>query len=477
MDIQKQRNVTQRSTFVQILLGLIVNFSSLSPSMSLGFSAVALPYLLDASNPHRLTEDEASWFASIASVAAPLGCFLSGPISDRFGRKPAIQSVNVFCLLGWTAITFAYYSPGHQYRLLLVGRFFTGLSTGLSSMPATVYMAEISTAKLRGMLITWNALCFSLGVVVIYILGWTMTSNWGMIAALSGAFPCANVVMVMIYMVESPSWLITKNRHEDAKASLLRLFNSKSHPLEIREEIETLTCDTRRTKADHQLRYFTEPAIYRPFILMSAFFVFQQVSGTFVIVFYAIDIVNEAQISIDPYLAIVIIAATRSVASVIVSVASRRLGRRPLSITSGVGMTLCMVMLSAYVACVQRKIIDHHDWLPLTLLMAYFFTATLGFLTIPFAMSAEVFPSTIRGLATGMVSSMGYICCFVMVKIYPDMLSVMGIYPLFIFYAAMSAIGTIFVMLCLPETKGRTLSEIESYFSVQKPGTELVALA
>ncbi|KAK5638835.1 hypothetical protein RI129_013130 [Pyrocoelia pectoralis] len=474
MDSEKQqRDYTNRkSTFVQIVLGLIVNFSSLSPSMSLGFSAVALPYLLDTSNPHHLTEGEASWFASVTSIAAPFGCFLSGPISDKFGRKSAIICINVFCFLGWIFITIAYYIQDYQYLLLLIGRFLTGFSAGLSSMPAAVYMAEISTSKLRGMFITWNALCFSLGVVIIYILGWIMTNNWGMIAISSTVFPCACMVMVMVYVVESPSWLIANNRLEEAKASICKLYDAKEHTLEMHEEYETLINSTNTTKTGRnqfQWRFLLEPVCYRPFILMSTFFLFQQLSGTFVIVFYAIDIVNEVKITIDPYCAIVLIATTRTVASGIVSMMSKRIGRRPLSLASGIGMTICMVVLAVYTICIKKRIImdDQFDWLPLTFLMAYYFTATLGFLTMPFAMSAEVFPSKVRGLATGMVTSIGYICSFVMVKLYPDMLHYkLGIFPLFLFYAAMSAAGTVFVALRLPETKGKTLSEIEENFNV-----------
>lgn len=469
MDCEKRQrdDANRRSTFVQIVLGLIVNLSSLSPSMSLGFSAVALPYLLAATNPHHLTDGEASWFASVTSIAAPFGCFLSGPISDRFGRKSAIICINVFCFLGWSVITLAYYIQIYQYLLLLIGRFLTGFSAGLSSMPAAVYMAEISTSKLRGMFITWNALCFSLGVVVIYILGWIMTSNWGMIAIFSTVSPCACMVMVMVYMVESPSWLIANNRLEEAKASLSKLYDSK----EAHEEIETLINTTKTGRNNHQFqwRYFLEPVCYRPFILMSTFFLFQQLSGTFVIVFYAIDIVNEVKISIDPYFAIVLIAATRTVASGFVSVMSKRVGRRPLSLASGIGMTACMVMLAVYTICIKQRVImdDQFDWLPLTFLMAYYFTATLGFLTMPFAMSAEVFPSKVRGLATGMVTSIGYIGSFVMVKLYPDTLHYkLGIFPLFLFFAAMSAAGTVFVAFCLPETKGKTLLEIEENFNV-----------
>lgn len=174
-------------------MGLIANFSSLAPSMSLGFSAIAVPALLAESNPYKMTESQSSWVgkytyyfllksfnliiffpASIASIATPIGCFISGPISDRFGRRGALLCVNLVCFVGWLVIAAGYYLPDYQYSILLVGRMITGLSTGLASMPAAVYMAEVSSPNLRGMFTTWNATSFSFGVLIVYVLGWIM---------------------------------------------------------------------------------------------------------------------------------------------------------------------------------------------------------------------------------------------------------------------------------------------------------------
>lgn len=97
--------------------------------------------------------------------------------------------------------------------------------------------------------------------------------------------------------------------------------------------------------------------------------------------------------------------------------------------------------------------------------MMYFFTSTLGFLTMPFAMAAEVFPSKIRGMATGLLTCLAYSFNFVIVKMYPAMIRELGNYKLFFFYGMMGLLGTIFIVVFLPETKGKSLQEIEEYFS------------
>lgn len=129
-----------------------------------------------------------------------------------------------------------------------------------------------------------------------------------------------------------------------------------------------------------------------------------------------------------------------------------------------------MVALAAYILLVTEEhlaedVIKTLSWLPVALLMMYFFTSTLGFLTMPFAMAAEVFPSKIRGMATGLLTCLAYSFNFVIVKMYPTMIRELGNYKLFFFYGMMGLLGTIFIVVFLPETKGKTLQEIEEYFS------------
>lgn len=405
--------------------------------------------------------------ASIASIATPFGCFLSGPLSDKFGRKTALLWINIVCLSGWSVIATAQHFPEKQYAILLFGRIITGLSTGLASMPASVYLAEISSAKLRSVFTTWNAIFFSLGILLVYALGTVLKEDWATVAAVTATLPALGLFMVWFFVPESPSWLISKNRLEMARQNMCKIYGVKGHTAEILEEIEVLVSHKDKTKTVsfdnksccYQVRELSKASCLKPFVIVLTYFFFQQFSGSFVVVFYAIDIVKEAGVTMDPYFAIVMIALTRFLSSILVSFLSKVYGRRPLSIVSGAGMTLCMITLALCLFFVNKI-----TWLPICLLIAYFFTSTLGFLTMPFAMAAECFPDKIRGTATGLITCIAYIFNFVTVKIYPDMVEVMGSGGVFCFYGAMALLGTIFIVVFLPETKGKTLQEIEEYF-------------
>lgn len=353
------------------------------------------------------------------------------------------------------------------------------MSTGLSSVPATVYMAEVSSPKLRGVFTTWNTISFALGVLVIYMFGWCFQDNWAIVALISAAFPCLGILINILLVPESPSWLVAKNRIEEAKNNMCYVFGTKEYVEEVRQEIDTLikTKTVKNTfttspiivQLKKKLKLLTKKSFLRPFSIVITFFFFQQFSGTFSIVFYAISIVEDAGIKFDPYLAIVLIGVVRLLSAILLSYITKKIGRRPLSIFSGMGMFICMTILASYILLIEQGKVtesmqDTLMFFPVILLLLYFFTSTLGFLPLPFAFAAEVFPTKVRGLATGLSSGSGYLFNFITVKIYPNMLASMYRQGVFFFYGGVALVGTFFVIFFLPETKGKTLQEIEDYF-------------
>lgn len=352
----------------------------------------------------------------------------------------------------------------------------------MSSMPASVYMAEVSSTKLRPVFTTWSAIFFSLGVLIVYLLGFFLKDDWGTVALVTCAFPCLGIALVWFWLPESPPWLITKGRIEEATNNLCKIYAVKHYTTVIQEEIETLVNHKLKTtvvvnydnktlasQVKSKLAILLRPTCLKPFVLVLIYFFFQQFAGTFVIVFYAVNIVVDAGVTLDPYVAIVMVALTRFLTAILVSFLSRTYGRRPHSIVSGALMTICMITLALYLFLIKKDVIATQlSWLPVFLLVAYFFASTLGFLTMPFAMAAEVFPGDIRGTATGLIGCIAYVFNFITVKTYPAMVSGMGKEAVFCFYGAMALFGTIFIVLFLPETKGKSLQEIEEYFGGRK---------
>lgn len=195
---------------------------------------------------------------------------------------------------------------------------------------------------------------------------------------------------------------------------------------------------------------------------MVTFFTIQQFSGIFVIFTYAASFSVEAGVAIDEFLSTVVIGVIRCVTTIFVAFASDRFGRKPVAITSGVGM---LVNMSGLVACAAFPPAQtNFAWLTAVFLYGFILFGSLGFLTLPFAMVAEMYPQKTRGFAAGITMAIAFGISFLNIKTFTTAFAFFGSFWMFSFYAVVAALGVLFAVIVLPETKGKSLHEIESYF-------------
>lgn len=269
---------------------------------------------------------------------------------------------------------------------------------------------------------------------------------------------------------------MAKNKLPKAEKSLkkVRAIKESNHP-KINEELDILAENIARFRASQtsksKLVMLQKPEVYKPLAIMCTFFFFQQFTGIFVIIVYAARFSIEAGVNIDPFLSAVFVGLTRVVTTIFMSFISDRFGRRPPALFSGFGMAICMFGLAACAVYPVKG--TYLNWMPTFLLVAFIFCATLGFLTLPFAMIAEVYPTKVRGFVAGLTIFVGYTMSFIIIKVYPAMVHSMGNENIFLFFGIISVIGIGFVYFFLPETKGRTLEEIENYFRGNTDAVEL----
>lgn len=238
---------------------------------------------------------------------------------------------------------------------------------------------------------------------------------------------------------------------------------------ELQGEIDILIrqSETRHeSKAGNFFVSIMQPEVYRPISIMIGLFAFQQLSGIFVVVVYAAKFATSAGISMDPFLCVVYIGIIRVVAGIAIGLFLDKLGRRKPTMYSAILMAACMYGLAIYIKYPAENL----SWIPVLLILTYVFTSTLGLLTIPFVMNAEIFPQKYRGFGSGITTCANYTICFICVKLYPTIVTDLGSLNVCLFYGTCSLLSIIYVYFILPETKGKTLLEIESMF--KKPNCE-----
>ncbi|KDR07366.1 Solute carrier family 2, facilitated glucose transporter member 8 [Zootermopsis nevadensis] len=444
--------------------------------MSLGFSAVALPAMQAAHHTPHVSEEQASWIASLVSLGMPAGCLLMSPLLDGLGRRRTLMVVNTPAVLGWLLIATASRSDPWFFYQVYVGRFLTGLAVGLVGTPAVVYAGEVLQTTWRAVVVTWPSLGLSLGIVIVYVMGSLFQENWRFVAGTCCFFPAASIAAVYFLLPESPVWLVSRGRAQEAEATMRYVRNVPREddlPEDLQQELDAMMNSSTRMERNSSwkdtLSFLRRPEAYKPLLIMNAFFFFQQFSGIFVVILYAVTIVRETGAHVDGYLVTVLIGVSRLVMSVVIGYASTRCGRRLLCNISGVGMALSVGVLAGFLSLTHDGIIGReaaasYGWVPITALLLSVLTGNLGFLTLPFAMLGEVFPAKIRGWASGVTTFIATVFSFLAIKLFPQMKHWMGFHNVFTFYTAVIATGTVTMYFYLPETHGKTLEEIEQCF-------------
>ncbi|XP_020286894.1 facilitated trehalose transporter Tret1-2 homolog isoform X2 [Pseudomyrmex gracilis] len=465
-----QKKWERDGVIYQILMSLCANVVVLGPAMGFGYSAVAESAMkAPKTDDVQLSNVQANWMTTVSAFGTPIGCLLSSAVMRR-GRKISMFVTSLISLAGWIII----YSA-NNFEMILVGRVISGIATGMASVPSTVYIAEISGSKWRGTMVTWTSISIALGVLIVYIFGLFFKDDWRMVALMCALFPVAGIALTLLLVPESPLWLRDQNRPEEALEIMKKyrgVPRNQPAPAEVLFELKPRP----QKKNQNLLKQLTKRSSLVPFVIMLTFFFFQQFSGIFVIIYNAVEIMKKSGVQVDPYLGAVLIGVARFIASLLMAGVSRKFGRRLPSLISGVGMTIFMGILALYLFIAHKGItMLDNGVVPVISMIMYIFTSTLGYLAVPFAMVGEVYPSKVKDILSGLTVALGYVFSAIAVKTYPDMLRLMNMHGVFLFYAIISLLGTIFIMLFLPETKGKTLGEIEDMFSRKKTSRKFSA--
>ncbi|CAK9833643.1 Facilitated trehalose transporter Tret1 [Anthophora retusa] len=450
----------------QVLAAIVAQLGTINTGMTFGFSAIALPQLQEQNSTIPVIEgsSEESWIASISSIGTPIGCLMSGYMMDALGRKRSLIITEVPALLGWLLIAFA-----TNIHMIYAGRFFVGLGSGMVGAPARVYTGEVTQPHLRGMLTAFASIGVSTGVLIEYALGSVLT--WNVCAAISGILPLAALLLMFLFP-ETPSYLISRSRPEKARKALKQFRGSTCN---INQEMEALINFSnknnikRLTGFRETVSALLKPNALKPFTLLFLYFLIYQWSGTNVITFYAVEIFQDSGATLNKYLAAVILGVVRLSSTIAACILCRKCGRRPLTMVSSIGCGISMVGLGGYIWLKEywaaNNVTIAVTWFPVFCIFAYTITCTLGFLVIPWIMIGEVYPVQVRGIIGGLTTMAAHSFIFTVVKTYPFLASALTRHGTFILYGCISLLGTIYFYLCLPETKGKTLQEIEDYFS------------
>ncbi|KAL6261879.1 hypothetical protein P5V15_006963 [Pogonomyrmex californicus] len=429
-----------------ILAGLAAHSGQISVGLSQGYSAILIPKLFET---NFADQSQASWIASLGVVSNPLGALVAGICAECFGRRFAIALATLPHIIGWLLIALSRNMP-----MLYAGRFVSGIGTGMAN-GLYLYVSEAAAPDQRAWLASCGPVLVSLGVLMVYSLG--AVTTWQKAASISIG-PAILSLALSRLLPETPVWLVSRGRTDEAKEALLWL---RGPGLNADKEYREL-CEAnakRKEKKNSLLRALHKPNVWKPFLILLTFFALQQLSGIYVILFYAVSVLKDIGIDVNEYTASVGMGFIRLLASILGAGLANSFGRKILAFASGLGMAIAAVGIALSFR------FDLPSWVPLLCIGTHVGASMIGFLTLPWVMTSELYPLRFRGSLGGLTTSIVQILTFVTIKTYPDLNVIVGLeFTMWIFGVA-SALGAMFALAILPETWGRSLDDIEMKFS------------
>ncbi|XP_076635527.1 facilitated trehalose transporter Tret1-2 homolog [Colletes latitarsis] len=461
-----QYSSNTKGVFAQFMVSGAILLLAAGGGMPIGYSAVLLPQLAEDNGTMHADQELGSWIASVHSLATPVGSLLSGPLLDAIGRRSSLQLSSVPLCAGWIVMGFS-----NNITWLLIGRLVLGFAVGLMSVPAQVLLGEMADPRLRGFLTGGSLTFYCLGILLVYALGASFT--WDVVAFCGTVLPVLGLIALTM-IPESPVWLVRRKKHGKARKALLWLRGGNMEQVNVELaalEARAKTDSARKVKnlswleqVSSAISTIVDPSILKPLTIINVFNILQLVSGTYIVVFYAVDIVNDiGGDTINSYLAAVCTAVIRTIFSFIASLLLLKLGRRCLGMLSAFGSAAASLAIAGYMIFKNESSFLDVYVVGICLLI-YVGANTMGLMILPPLMIAELLPQRARGIGGGFTFFLFNLLIFFVTKVFPMVNDIVGITGIFTIFGVGALLEAIFIYVAVPETKKSTLEEIEDYF-------------
>lgn len=433
----------------------------------LGYSSPAIPDLRSISDDRlRLDDDQASWFGSIVTVGAALGGLLGGWMVERIGRKLSLMFCSLPFVFGFTVIIAA-----QNVWMLYVGRALTGLASGVTSLVVPLYISEMAHERVRGTLGSCVQLMVVLGILGVYAAGLVLHWRW---LAICCSIPPTLLMVFMCFMPETPRFLLSQGKRREAEEAL-RFLRGPDAPVEW--ECARIEDACEEQGSSFQMSDLKDPGVFKPLVIGAMLMVFQQLTGINAIMFYAESICEQANLPGD--VGSVLVGLVQVVFTAVAAVIMDRAGRKILLVISGVAMAISTTSFGVYFYLMSQQPpsptaglgvmataapAPDLRWLALSSLAVFITGFALGWGPIPWLVMSEIFPVKVRGFASAVCVLTNWGMAFVVTKTFQDMMDHLTSAGTFWLFASVCSVNVIFTIVFVPETKGKTLEQIEAVF-------------
>ncbi|KAF4656923.1 hypothetical protein FOZ61_006600 [Perkinsus olseni] len=421
----------------------------------------------------------ASFFSAALTLGALIASLSGGPISERTGRRLALLIAGPLNVISFLIIALC-----KNVAALIIARLIGGWSMGICSFVCSVYISEVSPTRLRGLLGSCTQLLIGLGILLVYVFGAVCRTDGGSTDPLATSrtfcrwrlvsyiclIPGAVLTVAMFFAPETPRWLATRGKLKQAEETLcfIRGVDSADDP-RIADEVEALENilggegEKSGGPSDMKHRFKILSKCRRQFAIVTVTNLGTQFSGTNAQTFYQDTIFQAAGLKDSSVLAITV-RVSSTVATIPCMYLLDRLGRRPLLISSWIGIAISQLLMGIFFYLDRDGDAQNLGWLALLAAYGYQLSYSWGSGPIRWMLPSEIFPDEARGLASAIATTSNWGGAFFFVLFLESCIEATSMQAAFFFFSCVAAAVTVFEWYMVPETKGKTFEEIQKMF-------------
>lgn len=456
-----------KKLFFLVVVSSIAALGGLLFGFDMAVISGAIPFVKDQFNLSSVAE---GWFVSSALLGAILGVAISGELSDRWGRK---KSLFIAAILFFTSAVGCALAP--SFTILIVARILGGMAVGIASNVVPLYLSEISPANIRGRLVTCYQLAVTIGILTAYLCNYSLLeftsifqneTNGSLLRFIfadqvwRGMFsleviPAVLFFIGLFFVPDSPRWLLKQGREKEGKDILTRINGETEAEKEVKDIHRTLH------REEGSYKELLAPGMRIALLIGILLPLFSQLSGINAIIYYGPRILNDAGLSINDAVASQIIMGVAIVLFTFIAIWKvDQIGRRILYLVGTAGATISLFLTGL---CFYVEVNTGMLLLISALSFLAFFSFSIG--PLKFVIASEIFPNKIRGRALGISILTMWVTDAIVGQLMPVSLSELGTSGTFWVFAGFCFIAFWVVYYLVPETKGKTLEEIQLMWS------------
>lgn len=447
-------SLCEHGKLIQFFVTSAATILSITDGMCVAWSAPMVPYFISERSHIKMNQTEAEWIETCFLIGVVSAIPITAFILNKLGRKKSILLASVILLISWISIACA-----TKKEVIYAARVFTGVGINIGFVSIPTYVAEIAQKEIRGFLASLMQIMVIIGILIMYCIG---PYTPFIIPPIVAAGLLLIKLLLFSFMPETPYLLCLKNKLTEAKKTLQVLRNKQDVEIELNEITEAIDNDIRDSRGAFK-ELFLVPR-YRNALFIVLIFDFTKLCSCFEVVLMNMhQMLHDAHLTfVTPSVLAIIFAVLLLFSSILSSVTIDRFGRKVLfAISSGL-TSICLLSLGIYLNFKHQGYdLMAYSWIPAVSVMAYAIVFKLGMGTVPYIIMGEIYATRIKGMGIAFCNGFHTATSIAVFQIYFILRRDYGIHIHFYLFSCLTILVTVFIMFFVPETKGKSLEEIQ----------------